>query len=381
MKKYFIGVVVLSGILLFTACPNESSTDVNYDPDPANVEDVLTTPDEDLYIIANIDGTIYGFNTNADPADLTSYSILAEDADTEEKYANIRISDDLRYLLYAKVNGTATDLVLKDLESDTVVFSEPDVASNESEFIDNDSIYYTDDGYLYIYNIGDSSRTLLIPHQTNRCNHWSQISPDLGRMAYKDQNPEQDDLSVHSYTEIDINDIPSGGFTEVEDILSYDGITSEVPVDLYDSFFYNWRNNDSLIFKNKPGSTNVLFEKNVDTDSVMTYAFIEVNSTEALFSKVTISPDKNTLLLNGNAGVYLIDLEVKTQMTGTIKPTVLYTSLNYDTLYSAFGVESKSIVLGTENWIGVYNVSGAEKTEISVGDVWELGTLYSLYCR
>ncbi len=381
MKKYLSAFFVILVIFLYTGCPTDSNTIISYDPDPVDDITLLEDPEEVLYVVVNIDGTIYGFSTDSDPTVTSSYEMLATDSSTEEKYANIRISDDLKYLLYARVNGDQIDLVLRDIEMDDDVFVAPDVASNESEFIDNNTIFYTDDGYLYIYNVGDSSRTLIIPHQVNRCNHWAQISPSLDKMVYKDQDPYQSKLAIHSYTEIDLENIPVGGFTDVNDIISYDGITSEVSVNLYDPFYYSWRNNDSVIFKNKPGNTSILFEKNITTRTEMSYASIEIDSNEALFSKVLVSPDKSTLLLYGHYGVYLIDLEENEKMTGTIEPVELYTSLSYSTEYASFGTQSGSFVLGTDNWIGIYNTAEASKTNISVSDIWELGTLYAVYCR
>ncbi len=373
MKKYFnISLFVIS-ILLFASCPTDSNSNFTYDPDPAGTEEILDSPDEDLYIIANIDGKIYGFYSSK-PED---YKELASDACTDTYYSNMRISDDLNYLLFAKNNGTAKDLVLKNLNTGVETILASGVASNESEFIDNDSVIFTDDGYIDVYNVGETAYTL-VPHEDYRCNHWGMLSPELDKIVFKEQDWRQEEVALHAYTYITLGQSNAA----VNEITEYYSDTYDTPVDLYDSFFYCWRDNDSVIFKNKPGDTNRLYEKNVETNSYRTSAQLVLDGMDALFTELVISPNRENLLMYGHYGVYLIDLVSNSILTGTLEPIEVYTSTSYKTLYAAFGSDSGSFVLGTENWIGIYNTDGAAKTNVSLSDViGDYGTLYALYCR
>lgn len=74
----------------------------------------------------------------------------------------------------------------------------------------------------------------------------------------------------------------------------------------------------------------------------------------------------------------LLNLDV---IAGDLEPKKIYSSSNV-TKYAAFGSESKSFVVGTSNWMGIYNTEGLQKTNASISNILgDYGTLYALHCR
>lgn len=376
-------------LLFLSGCPEGGNTEFTYDPDPIEnptddpSETVIPAPAEDLYIVANVAGKIAGFQSSA-PED---FAILAEDASTEERYSEIRISPDLKNLLYARVNGTQKDLVLLNLdlpvsETNPAVI-QLDVESNESEFIDDNRIIFSDNGSIYVYEIGSSAPgnpSVIIPHLPNRCNHWMQLSPDLSKIVFKDQDASSTSSAVHAWTPANFGT----STTTFTPITTYaDNEEGSDPVGLYDSFFYSWRNNSTVIFKMSPGSSSALFEMDLDTTGAyLTSAVLRNGITKAVFEKLLVSPNGQNLLIYSYNGLYRLDLVTNTVISGTIQVDEIYHSPIYDTKYAAFGSNSLSFVVGTSNWMGIYNTEGLARTNVSIENViGDEGTLYALHCR
>lgn len=151
-KSLILLAIIL--ILLLPGCPEVNDTSFSYDPDP--VDDSITLPDpaEDLYIIANIyNGDNLGKIVAFWSSNPLEYVTLAEDASTEEYFSKIRISQDLKYLLYTRVNNTRKDLVLLNIVTSVKTVIAENIASNESEFIDNNSFHFSLDGDIRKFNI------------------------------------------------------------------------------------------------------------------------------------------------------------------------------------------------------------------------------------
>jgi len=372
-KRALIPVVCL--FLVFSSCYDAGPSEFSPDPDPIENPAAVPGPAEDLYIVANVAGKIAGFRSSAPEA----FVILTGDASTEPHFSEIRISADLKHLLYARETGTRKDLVLLNLESQNLTVIAENIQSNESEFIDDNSFFYSDGGSIRVFNIETESEYVLVPHQENRCNHWAQISPDLNRIVFKDQDATSSAQEVffHAWSPIEL-----GGRSDIcNEFLEYQN-PDLPPVDLYESFYYNWRDNKTIIFKNSPGVSKRVYEKNVVDGTYSTHTTVESNGAVAFFEKLLISPDKENLLLYGDKGLYRIDLVINSALSGTLEIDEVYRSPLYNTKYAAFGSGSLSFVVGTPDWMGVYNTEGLERTSVSIENViGEEGTLYALHCR
>ena len=225
-------------ILTLLGCPEISNTQFTYDPDPVDDPTLLPDPAEDLYIVANIDGTIYGF----DLSDPLNYTILATNVSIIENFSEIRISPDLAHLLYAKVIGvTQTDLVLLKLNSPieegvNPITIDTGIRSNESEFINDTSLIFNDDGIISVYDFENNPGTKhdLVPRNDGKCNHWAQLSPDLGKIVYKDQEPSVENEAFHTWSNVTLSDT-------FDDYLELSPSPYAGSVNLYDYFFYSWR--------------------------------------------------------------------------------------------------------------------------------------------
>ncbi len=365
-SAYLIALVI---IIVFTGCPEINNPEFTNDPNPVEDPSVLPSPAEDLYIVANVGGTIYG----VDSSDPLSYTILVADASIEENFSDIRISPNKKYLLYANNNK---DLILFNIETTEAAIIAENIASNESEFIDNTQIFYTIGGSVRVYVIGSDPKVdyLLLPHEDNRCNHRAQLSPDKDRIVYKDQWTTTNIGGIHAWSPVVIGDQL---FHDPVEIFQYNSA-----IDLYESFYYCWRGNDRVIFKNEPGLSSELNEKNV-TGGISTNAVLQQSGVNILFEKLKISPnlsDPNLLIYGGN-GLYMLNLSTDTEITGFIEPFEIYSS-PFKTKYAAFGTNSLSFVVGTDNWMGIYNTEGLEKTNVSIENIFgDYGTLYALDCR
>ncbi len=361
-KSVFLIALVI--ILVFTGCPEINDQEFSLDPDPVEDPSSLPSPAEDLYIVANIGGTIYGFNSS----DPLSYTILASDASIEDYFSEIRISPNLEQLLYARDNGSQSDLVLVNLLTDDVTVITADIASNESEFIDNDNIQYSTGGRIRKFNISSGFDTVLVSNAALNCNHGGQVSSNGNKLVFKNQDPSQSEFATIAWSD----NIPT---TSADTILSYSG-----SILLEESFYFTWRDNNRVIFKPTPGTSYRLFEKTLGSD-LLPPALLSDNGTDVNFEKLIISPDKENLLIYGLNGLYMLDLLTTIDITGTIEPVEIYTSADA-TKYAAFGSNSLSFVVGTENWMGIYNTEGLEKTNVSIENIFgDFGTLYALHCR
>ncbi len=358
--------ILLTVLIMFTllGCPDVNDTEFSYDPDPVDDPTVLPSPAEDLYIVANIGGEIYGF----DSSDPLSYTKLATDASIEEYFSEIRISPNLEYLLYARDNSSQSDLVLVNLLTDDVTVITADIASNESEFIDNDYIQYSTGGRIRKFNITTGADTILVSNDALNCNHGGQVSPDGNELVFKNQDPSQSEFATIAWSD----NIPT---TSADSIISYSGT-----ILLEESFDFTWRDDNRVIFKPNPGSSYRLFEKTLGS-VLLPPALLSNNGTDVNFEKLIISPDKENLLIYGLNGLYMLDLVITTEISGTIEPAEIYTS-DDATKFAAFGSNSLSFVVGTENWMGIYNTEGLEKTNVSIENIFgDSGTLYALHCR
>jgi len=186
--------IFLAVLIMFTltGCPEIVNTPFSYDPDPVDPSVVLPDPDEDLYIVANIDGKIYGVHSS----DPNTFTTLATDVSTGENFSEIRLSPDKKHLLYSRVNDNLPqiDLVLLDIsitDAEPIVIAN-NIKSNESEFISDTEIFYTN-GTIYVYTIDGFPPYSLVPVVANRCKHWAQLSPDSNRIVFKDQSYVEDE--------------------------------------------------------------------------------------------------------------------------------------------------------------------------------------------
>jgi len=363
-------------ILLCISCKN-SVLDLNVDvtdPDPQDIGNLLEIP-EDVFLAVNINGKIVGF----DSRDPLHDSILAENASTDQRYSNIKISADCKYLLYSKKNNTVVDLVIKNLNDENAdeIVVQNNISSNESGFLTSDIIYYSYSGNIYSYEISSEIKSRLVPHMANRCNHFPVFSPDKSKLVFKDQDTSKDDIATHAWsTIIDFK-------TETSDynsILPYQDYNGSNPVNLYDDFYYSWRDNDHVIFKSMPGLTYKLMEQDLVTiGSQPTNANIQYNNNNVLFDKILISPDNSKLLLYGYKGVYLIDLTVEESMTGIIEAEQLYYSTNIQTQFGIFSSDSQYVLVATNSWIGLYDCDSLNKTLFSFSDYLDDDTfIYAL---
>ncbi len=363
-KSLILSAVIL--ILLLPGCPEVNDTSFSYDPDPGTVTS-LPDPSENLYIVANIDGKIAGFYSS----DPQNYTIFTEDASTEENYSDIRISPDLHHILYAKINGTQKDLVLFNVQTSEKTIVAADIESNESEFIDNDDIQYSTGGRIRRFHIPTGVETLLVTNTALNCNHGGQISPDGNRIIFKDQDPNPDPNNYATIAWAD--NIPTDS---CDSIISYSG-----EIELAEPFYFNWRDNNRVIFKPNPGLAYRLTEKTMGVNMFQP-AVLSSSGENIYFKKIVISPDKENLLIYGHNGLYMLNLLATTEITGTIEPEEIYNSSLFITKYAAFGSESKSFVVGTSNWMGIYNTEGLQKTNASISNILgDYGTLYALHCR
>ena len=368
----FLAVLIL---LTLSGCPELINTPFSYDPDPIDPSVTLPDPAEDLYIIANVDGTIYGI----DSSDPLSYRALATDANIEENFSEIRISPDKTYILYANVSKDLVLLNISDPETPVLAaVIDTNIESNESEFIDNTRVFYTSHGSIRVYEIAIPSvaQYTLIQQQPNRCNHVAQLSPDKDKIVYKDQWTTTNLGGFHYWSPVVL------GVESTEGTVIFPYGSS---MDLYEPFYYCWRDNDRVIFKYEPGGTSALYENNV-TSGVSTNALLRQSGVDILFEKLKIFPNTNdptrmNLLIYGGNSLFMLDLPTDTAINGIIEVSEIYSSL-YKTKYAAFGSNSESFVVGTNNWMGIYNTVGLGKTNVSIENVFgDFGTLYALHCR
>ena len=360
-------VILLAVLILLTlsGCPEISNTPFSYDPDPVDDPASLPDPAESLYIVANIGGAIYGF----DSSDPQSYTIIATDASIEEYFSEIRISQDLNYLLYARNNGTQTDLVLLNIPTTEITVIATDIVSNESEIIDNDNIQYSHNGEIIRFNIPAGTYTILVEDSVYNCNHGGQISPDGSRLVFKNQDPSQHEFATIAWSD----NIPANS---CDSIVNYSGT-----IYLVESFYFNWRDDNRVILKTNPGLSYRLSQQTLDTGEMLPPALLSSGGENLYFEKIIISPNKEKLLIYGHTGLYMLDLLITTEISGTIEPVEIYSS-SYATKYAAFGSTSQSFVVGTENWMGIYNTQGLQKTNASVENILgDFGRLYALDCR
>ena len=155
-------------------------------------------------------------------------------------------------MLYAKENSGQKDLIVLEINSGSETLVCENIASNESEFIDNEKIQYVNGGSIFAYDIAASNSYTIVPHQTDRCNHWPQISPSLDKIVYKDQNAEgMQSSSLTSWSPVTFYEQT---YT-CKDIFPHEATDNDNLFNLYDSFEYNWRDNDFIIFKALPGLT------------------------------------------------------------------------------------------------------------------------------
>lgn len=364
----FLAVLIMFSLL---GCPEISNSQFSYDPDPVDPSVVLPDPAEDLYIVANIGGGIYGFYSS----DPLNYTILVTDASIEEYFSEIRISPSKEYLLYTTIDR---DLILLNILTFGATVISTNIESNESEFIDNTKIFYTFGGSIRIYEIGsnpEEDQYTLISNKENKCNHWAQLSPNVDRIAFKDQSVATG-IGFHSWDPVEFGTQSDDWY----DIFEY------APVGIYESFFYTWRDNNRVLFKNESGETNTIYEKNVEEGSSSTNAILRFNGINIPFEKLMIFPNPNDpdikhLLIYGRNGLYILDIHTDMNITGIIEPNEIYVSSEI-TKYAAVGSLSKSFVVGTENWMGIYNTNGLQKTNASIENIFgDSGTLYGLHCR
>jgi len=362
-KSAFILIVV--AVLIFSGCPEISDIQFDYDPDPVDDSVVLPNPAEDLYIAANIGGTIYGFDSN----DPQSYTILATDASTGEYFSEIRISQSLEYLLYARDNGVQTDLVIFNIPTAEITVIATDITSNESEFINNDNIQYSHGGEIIRFNITAGTSIILVEDSVYNCNHGGQVSPDGNKLVFKNQDPSQHEFATIAWSD----NIPANSCNS---IVNYSGT-----IYLAESFYFNWRDDNRVILKTNPGLSYRLSQQTLDTGVMLSPAVISSGGEDIYFEKIIISPDKKNLLIYGHNSLDMLDLLTTIDITGTIEPVEIYSS-SFITKYAAFGSSSESFVVGTDNWMGIYNTEGLQKTNASIENILgDYGSLYALHCR
>lgn len=372
IRKSGLGIILASFAFVLLGCPNiNTATDpVEYDPDPVESPETPVDPVEDLYIVANLAGHVAGF-WSSDPE---AYTILATDASTEEYLSDIRISPDLKHLLYARENGDETrDLMLVDLvdqNNNKVLVA--GISTNESEFIDNDTLQYSYNARIHRYTISTEEDIILFTGSYN-CNHGGQVSPDGTRLVFKNQDPSSSLNPERMAQVVWADTIPANigiAFYEREGF------------DLFEPFYFNWRDNSRVIFKPNPDDAYRVFQKNLDTGASNPAATMIYDSSLICFSKLLISPDRQNLLLYGNKGVYILDLSSHEDITGNIEVDEVYQHPDFTTRFAAIGSESKSFVVGTYNWMGIYNIEGLEKTSVSMSNITDIeGVLYGLHCR
>lgn len=373
-KSLILLAIIL--ILLLPGCPEVNDTSFSYDPDP--VDDSITLPDpaEDLYIIANIyNGDNLGKIVAFWSSNPLEYVTLAEDASTEEYFSKIRISQDLKYLLYTRVNNTRKDLVLLNIVTSVKTVIAENIASNESEFIDNNSFHFSLDGDIRKFNILTMADPPRLVHISElNCNHGGQVSPDGNKLVFKDQDPNQHEKATIAWS--DIHEIPATSYISVD--------CYEDEIYLPESFFFNWRDNNRVLFKPNPGLSYKLSQYQLEVEfqeEKLTTARLSLEGENVYFKGIVISPDKKNLLIYGYNGLYLLNLLNLDVIAGDLEPKKIYSSSNV-TKYAAFGSESKSFVVGTSNWMGIYNTEGLQKTNASISNILgDYGTLYALHCR
>ena len=375
IRKSIIPVFIVSLLMFVLAgCPEITDPSFSYDPDPVEDPSALPTPAEDLYIIASVDGiggevtgkgSIIGFRVS----NALDYKVFTNEAAIEDSFSSIRISPDLKYILYAKINGAQRDLTLLNVVTMEEVCIAPGIASNESEFIDNNTLQYSNGGRIRSYTISTGVETILVTSSALNCNHGGQVSPDGNRLIFKDQDPSQNEYATIALADT----IPTDSCNSV---LSYSG-----EIELVEPFYFCWRDNGKAIFKPNPGLAYRLNEKTVGVN-MLPPAVLSANGENVYFEKLAISPDKKNLLIYGYNGLYILDLLANADITGTVEPEEIYYSPQFITKYTSFGSESKSFVVGTLKWMGIYNTEGLQKTNASISDIFgDYGTLYALHCR
>ena len=167
-------------------------------------------------------------------------------------------------------------------------------------------------------------------------------------MVFKNQDPSQHEFATIAWSD----NIPANSCNF---IVNYSGT-----IYLTQSFYFNWRDNNRVILKTNPGPSYRLSQQTLDTGVMLSPAELSFGGENIYFEKIIISPYKENLLIYGHNGLFMLDLLTTLEITGTIEPVEIYSS-SFITKYAAFGSSSQSFVVGTSNWMGIYNTQGLQK--------------------
>lgn len=364
--------------MVLVGCLNPSNgRDYQFNPDP-DPNTSATGESPDVWLVANVDGEIRGFSA----ANPESYDVLLTGADTAVPFARIKTTPDGRYVAYNCAEGENLRIFDTETDADLNAWGS---ATDEFSFVDDDNLMYSMAGTISNYRCSNEDDVDLVGDHRFGCDHFPVIAPDQSIFVFKNQPPEE--TPSVAYSEYD----PSDPESSENDIL-FD-LDSSTEIGVEDDLYLNWlcSNTDldtqHLVLKENPEDPE---RGRGIARGIVTYSFVTgaasgwdvLNETGAhvYYSKLTVSPDERMLVFYGSKGVYVVDLTESSFSGESLTANTLYEHDTFITDFADFTADSGYLVLGTKNWIGIYNAETLEKTDFdSEGVVRPIGSSWPTY--
>jgi hypothetical protein len=347
-------VIAFAVLTLVLACDDrvyDPGFDPDPDPDPGTPELTITTP---IYIVANVDGQVIGF----DARDPSEWATLALDVVTDSPWCRIRISADHAHLLFnSSVSGVLT---LIDASTGAVLRTWL-AATDEFFFADSDNVVYSISGNICNYRISTGADEGLVTAPGMGCDHFPVMSPDGTRFVFKNQPSGfiGADFMVTDY-------LPETGCPTVELLFTVAPDPTD-PIGIHEDLQPIWLDEKTILIKTTPDTGSALWvsvwnEGLSRWDSPIVVFLETPGGSPATFRSLSISPNRQRLLFYGLETVYILDTTDLEFVSGCVfVVTPVYTHAYLQTHYAGFTPDSAYFVAGTAHWIGIYDAVTLDK--------------------
>ena len=368
-------IILCSMVFFIVSCVNNGVdnplVNINYsDPDPLSEDELLTAPEapSSLFVLVNIDGEIRSFFSNA-PND---YTVIVNDASTDDYFGKFKLSDDRKYLLYV---NTYNNLILNNISdpADSILLQE-NVSCNEMQFFTKDGIsklQYSHDGEIICYNISNGSSYPMVEDSELFCNHGAVVSPSGNKIVFKDQNPEQTEYAVFAWAEVADTTVTTStllGNTEDIELL-------ELPE-------FTWINSDTIFYKPLAGVNTRLKAYKINELEALMDAPLFSGGSVISFSNIVIDGNLSRICIYGSLGLYQIEMSSIDFSNNQIDIDVIYVSEIVKTKFADYSKDSKYLVSATDACINIYEAETMKQTNFDYAQVINDGeTLLYLCCN
>ena len=312
----------------------------------------------------SVDGEIRLFQADK-PVD---YSVVSTNVCTDPYFNEIILSDDKKYLLYV---NTDKDLFLLNIETNAGNTVCEGISCNETQFINNDNIQYSNGGDIYCYTISTDSTYPMIASADYHCNHGAVVSPDGSKIVFKDQVPTQNSEAVYAWAEVTGESVSTCTY-----LGKYEGF-----INLLELFEFIWIDNDTIFMKPETGLNNrILAFHDLDNPAPLS-ANTDSDGTIVNFTELIISNDRTKICVFGSYGLYQVDPRT-VDLSSSFAVDEIYKSEIVTTKFAAYSADSDHLVVATDSCIGIYEAETLKQTDFdSTKIIGEGETLYALDCK